>query len=114
MLSIADIPIVCSSFTDIIGIVLWKGREYRIATYLGAKVMHAGNGQVKVKQGECTLTVELFSKRELPLNAPICGNMIRLIRESPSCHARYRFTKNDKVLFDLVTDYASFEYEYDK
>ncbi len=37
MLAVADIPMFGIHFTGIIGVVLWKGREYRIATYLGAK-----------------------------------------------------------------------------
>lgn len=37
MLSVADIPFLGIHFTGIIGIVLLNGKEYRIATYLGAK-----------------------------------------------------------------------------
>lgn len=35
MLSVADIPLAGIQFTGIIGVVLWKGQEYRLATYLG-------------------------------------------------------------------------------
>ena len=42
MLSIADIPMMGFHFTGIIGFVLIGEKEYRIATYLGAKVKHIG------------------------------------------------------------------------
>ena len=43
MLSVADIPMAGIRFTGIIGVVLWRGKEYRIATYLGAKVVKRQN-----------------------------------------------------------------------
>ena len=51
MLSAADIPIAGIHFTGIIGVVLWKGREYRIATYLGARAVKIENGTVRIVQG---------------------------------------------------------------
>lgn len=51
MLSVADIPIAGIRFTGIIGVVLWQGKEYRIATYLGARVVKIENKMVRVKQG---------------------------------------------------------------
>lgn len=39
MLSIADIPIGGFHFTGVIGIVHLRGKEYRLATYLGAKAV---------------------------------------------------------------------------
>lgn len=38
-------------FTGIIGVVLWKGKEYRIATYLGARAVQIQDKTVRVKQG---------------------------------------------------------------
>ena len=40
MLSVADIPIAGIHFTGIIGNILWEGKEYRLATYLGARLVH--------------------------------------------------------------------------
>ena len=39
MLSIAEIPLGGFHFTGVIGIVLLHEREYRLATYLGAKAV---------------------------------------------------------------------------
>jgi len=44
MLSVADVPIAGVHFRGIISAVLWKGKEYRLATYLGAKTMLAQEG----------------------------------------------------------------------
>jgi hypothetical protein len=46
------------------------------------------------------------------LRAPSGGEMVRLIRESICCRARFTLTGNDGVLFDFETDRASFEYEF--
>lgn len=39
MLSVADIPMAGIHFTGVIGAIMWYGMEYRLATYLGAKVV---------------------------------------------------------------------------
>ena len=46
MLSVADIPMVGIRFTGVIGAILWHGKEYRLATYLGAKVVQLQNGNI--------------------------------------------------------------------
>ena len=52
MLSVAEIPMAKMHFTGIIGVVLWKGREYRLATYLGARVVVNRNGMLRIVQGD--------------------------------------------------------------
>ena len=60
MLSVADIPMMGAHFTGIIGVVLWRGKEYRIATYLGARVVKIQDKMVWVKQGSLELDVRLL------------------------------------------------------
>ena len=79
MLSVADIPVLGFHFTGIIGVVLLSGREYRIATYLGARVKRIGENTVTVKQGKYELTAELLQKNAHPLFAPTNGDMNRTI-----------------------------------
>ena len=55
MLSVADIPMAGFHFRGIIGVVVLDGREYRLATYLGARTSEIGNGTVKVTQGRLEL-----------------------------------------------------------
>ena len=93
MLSVADIPMAGIHFTGIIGVVLWQGKEYRIATYLGAKVVQMHNKMIRVMQGSLELEVRLLEASERPLKAPVKGDMIRTIHESASCRAFYRLRK---------------------
>ena len=112
MLSVADIPMAGIRFNGIIGAMLWQGKEYRIATYLGAKVARIQNKTVRVMQGNLELEVRLLEDSKQPLKAPAKGNMVRTIHESASCRAFYRFCKKGCILFAFETDKASFEFEY--
>lgn len=112
MLSVADIPMAGFRFRGVIGVVLLDGREYRFATYLGAKISEIKNGRVKVIQGRMELEADLLERNGKPLKAPARGDMARTIRESAACRARYRFRKDNRTLLAFETDRASFEYEY--
>lgn len=112
MLSVADIPMLGSHFTGIIGVILLNGKEYRIATYLGASIKRIGENTVTVKQGEYAFTAELLEKNTHPLLAPTNGDMSRTIHESASCKAHYHFSHKNKALCDFVSEKASFEFEY--
>ena len=112
MLSVADIPMAGMHFTGVIGAVLWKGKEYRIATYLGARVVQIQNNRVWIMQGNLELEAQLLEASDCLLKAPAKGDMVRTIHESASCRAFYRFRKKDCTLFAFETDRASFEFEY--
>ena len=112
MLSVADIPFLGFHFTGVIGIVLLGGKEYRIATYLGAKIKQIGVNSVTVKQGRFEFTAKLLKKKAQPLAVPTNGNICRTIHESASCKAYYRFSHKDRILCEFTTDKASFEFEY--
>ncbi|MBO5474642.1 MAG: hypothetical protein J6A08_12810 [Lachnospiraceae bacterium] len=112
MLSVADIPMAGIHFTGIIGVVVWKGKEYRLATYLGAKAVQIQNRIVRIVQGNLELEARLLKAAERPLNAPAKGNMVRTIHESAACQAFYHFCKEGSTLFEFETERASFEYEY--
>ncbi len=112
MLSVADIPVFGFGFTGIIGIVMLNGKEYRIATYLGAKLKYIGSNTVVVSQGDCEFTAKLIKKNSQPLSAPSNGKMSRTIHESASCTAYYRFLYKGKIMCKFTSDRASFEFEY--
>lgn len=114
MLAVADIPMFGIHFTGIIGVVLWEGKEYRIATYFGAKASEIKNRTVKVVQRGLKLEAQLLEDTGYQLQAPVNGSMVRHIRESVTCHAHYKFVKSGVTLFDFETKTASFEYEYGK
>ncbi len=112
MLSMADIPMAGIHFTGMIGVILWQGKEYRIATYLGARAVQIQNKAVRVIQGNMELDARLLEASGRPLKAPAKGDMVRTIHESASCRAFYRFRIGSRTLFAFETDRASFEYEY--
>ena len=112
MLSVADIPMAGIHFTGIIGVILWRGKEYRIATYLGARVVHIQNKMVRVIQGNLQLEARLLEESGWVLKAPAKGDMVRTIHESASCRAFYRFRIGGHTVFAFETDRASFEFEY--
>lgn len=112
MLSVADIPLGQFHFTGVIGIIRLHGREYRLATYLGARVVKIGNGELVICQGASRFSAVLIEKKARPLFAPVSGAMTRTIKESPSCRAAYHFSKNGRTLLSLESSAASFEYEY--
>lgn len=112
MLSVADIPLCGLRFQGIIGIVMIDGKEYRITTYLGARVRRLSNNMVVVRQGKYTLSAKLLEANSQNLQAPVMGKMIRTIRESVACKAWYQFVVGDTVLLEGIRENASFEYMY--
>jgi hypothetical protein len=109
MISVADIPFYGLCFTGCTGYLFLQGREYRIATYCGARPLHVSSDSLLIQQGELTLHIRLLQGQSQALRAPQAGSMIRLIRESPSCRVRYTCRTGKRVLFDFVCGRASFE-----
>lgn len=120
MLSVAEIPVnflpFCKkrTFTGLIGVIAWNKKEYRFATYLGAKVRKIEDGLVIIEQGNYRLSVQLLEPVLHSLYAPKNGEMFRVIKENTSCRARYCLENKEKTIFSFETDKASFEYEYEK
>lgn len=73
MLAAAEIPLGPVCFTGVIGVVQLKGREYRLATYLGARAEKLSGGEIVVRQGTLTLTARLLERQAHPLAAPTAG-----------------------------------------
>lgn len=112
MLSVAGIPLGRFHFTGVIGVVLMHRKEYRLATYLGAKAVKIGNGEIVIRQGRFCLRVKQLGLPGHPLLAPIGGAMTRTIHEHPSCKVYYHFTDGAVTLLELEAPNAAFEYEY--
>ena len=110
MVSIADIPLGGGHFTGCICCVRQTDREYRLATYRGAKVVSYDAKGFLVRQGALRLAGELLEGAPHPLSAPDRGAMRRVISESAACTMRYRLYDGVTLLFDLVSDQAGFEY----
>lgn len=113
MLSIAKIPLGKLTFSGCISAIHLNGKEYRIATYLGARVIQWNAQYASVQQGRYLLEVEVLCKQEHPLKAPCTGRMMRTVHESLCSVIRIRFMRGDKVLLDRTTDRAGFEFSDD-
>jgi len=109
MISIADIPFGPLRFTGVIGVVLLNGKEYRIATYLGAKVVKITRDEIIIRQESYTFITKSQSFSGHPLRAPVSGAMKRTIHEHPSCKVYYRLEKNGIPLLELDASNAAFE-----
>jgi len=109
--AVARIPFYGLKFWGCICVVHLNGREYRLATYNGVKIVRCEQGIIELKRGKYRLIVEIDAKVGHMLPAPRFGKMSHAICESLSCPARFRFMEENRVLFDGKSDYASYEYE---
>lgn len=110
MLAIASIPLPVGSFTGCICTIIHHGREYRLATYQGARIVEWSPGGATIRQGRYRLAVDLLEEQSRSLRAPVEGSMKRTIRESLCATVRYRFWSGKDTLFQHIDRYASFEY----
>lgn len=110
MLSVATIPLAWLKFTGCICAICCEGREYRLATYLGARVeMWSQHGAV-IRQGKYCLEVDVPEADSQPLRAPVAGAMQRIVHESLCTKVSYRFWIDSRLVFEHMDDCASFEY----
>ncbi len=113
----AHIPFGLLTFTGCICAIWHHGREYRLATYLGARIVKNTPYELMIKQGRYKLRIirldtNKINKNDRNLYAPEKGSMHRIIKENIACRVRYRFTKSQKVVFDFTSSQASFESVY--
>lgn len=112
MLAAARVPVGPAAFTGVIGLVRWRQKEYRLATYLGARAVHIGSGGVVVRQKALELRARRLAGPGAALRAPVSGQMGRTIHEQGACAARYSLRCGRRTLLDFTVPDASFEYEY--
>lgn len=112
MLAVADVPLGPAAFRGVIALVRLAGREWRLASYLGARATALGGGGVTVRQGDLCLVARRLGGPGRALRAPAAGAMERTVRENLVCPAHYRLTKGGRVLLELAAPNASFEYEW--
>lgn len=110
MLAIASIPLPGVSFTGCICAIVHRGREYRLATYRGAKITEWSPNGAIIRQGKYRLAVELLEEQGQSLRAPVEGSMKRTIHESLCATVRYCFWRGKDILFQHIDQCASFEY----
>jgi hypothetical protein len=57
-----------------------------------------------------SLYIERQDFRGKNLLAPKNGSMERIVHECPSCTVRYCFAIKDEIVFDIISELASYEY----
>lgn len=114
MAAIAAIPFCGIRFRGCICVIHYLGREYRLATYLGVRVLCCTEHKIVLKQGRYRLAVKIHAQNSRQLCAPQKGEMTRIILEAASCPAEFVFWKGKKKIFHLCSQHASFEYERER
>ena len=102
MLSTARVQMGRIHFRGCVGVVYYHGKEYRLATYLGAAIRKCSNQAVWIHQGSYDLLVKIIEKRDNTLLAPVKGTMSRNVYESIDAVVRYRFYHSRQLLFDYT------------
>ena len=110
MLAAASVPLPVGSFTGCICAIFHRGREYRLATYLGARLEKWSSSEAVVRQGKYRFSAALLDGQSQPLLAPAEGGMGRTVRESLCAAVRYCFWSGKELLFQHTDQCASFEY----
>ena len=112
MMAMAHLQVMGKHFTGVIGVVQKGERQYRLATYLGARARVAGPGTVIVTQGKSMLTVTVHKSRgeAFRLLAPRDGKMTDTIKECLSGDADIELQKGSRTLVDAAAVNSSFEW----
>ena len=113
MASCARIPYLGLRFTGTICIIRLCGKEFRLATYLGARAEVFGKDRLVIKQGKKLLDIRVLDtgKNARKLRAPVKGRMDRTIKESIKSSVSYKFSVKGKTIFDITSDCAAVEAE---
>lgn len=112
MLAAARVPLGPAAITGVIALVRWQQKEYRLATYRGARAVTIQNGGIVVRQGRWELRARRLAPGGTALRAPVTGRMHRTIHEQAACPARYSLRCGGHTVLDVTVPDASFEYEY--
>ncbi len=111
--SAAEIPFIGSRFLGIISVLHYQGKEYRFATYYGAKIQDISCEEnhliITIKQKTYELQIKVLRNGGHPLMAPHKGLMNRVIREKASTEITVSLRKNQQLLFHELGIAAGFE-----
>lgn len=109
MMAVADIPMPVGTLEGIIAQVYYRGKQYRLATYRGAKIVQKTRKCIGIKQNGMRLYAMSLENKGFQLKAPENGEMTRSIYENPAGRVRYVFYKDNKKIFDFISRCGSFE-----
>ncbi len=103
-LAIANIPILKTSFTGIIGIIEVNKKQYRFSTYDMAKLKKLKKKKdtyyIEIKQRNKLLKIELTCSKSMKLISPKNGNMKDTVHESLSSNTKVTLYEKNKIIFN--------------
>lgn len=110
MVSIAQVPFAGLSFPGCICAIVYRGAEYRLATYRGVRIRAAEARHIRLSQGKLLLELDIApSHPGHALQAPVRGVMSGRIRESCNALVHARLWENGRRVFDLRSSHAAYE-----
>ena len=109
MLSVAEIPFCGFRFEGCICVVLTGEKEYRLATYLGAKAVVSENSIVEY-QGRLMLRADILSGGTgFSLASPHDGKLNGIIKENNNAKVHIQLTCKDEAICDLLSESSGLE-----
>ena len=114
IISVANIPFIGMEFKGFICVVNIDDKEYRFATYNGAKIIKEEikekNASFHIKKGNLILDVVAKAEESAVLIAPKDGKMVKAIKEGLSGTLKIKLSEtNGKVIFDEIGTNAGVE-----
>jgi tocopherol cyclase len=113
MFSYADIPFIGRSFKGLIVNLNYENKEYRFATYNGAKVIieeiEKSTVTYLVKKGIYRIKVTASSDHQINLTSPRNGKMIEQIKEGLSGKIKIQLFKKGSLIYEDTGYHAGIE-----
>lgn len=110
MASVAHIPFGAFHFRGCICALLYQGREYRLATYRGGRILAATREHLCLAQGKLRLDVRMMTTPGHPLLSPLSGKMSVTVRESCNASLHLRLWENEQLVLNLRSNEGAYEY----
>ena len=110
MVAVADVPFCGLHFRGVICAIYYKGKEYRIATYNGGKILRCEKNNISICNKTLRLDINIHENKSFILKSPINGKMLKTIKEIPSCKAAFKLTENNKLVFYMESPNTSCEF----
>lgn len=108
-LSVAEIPFCGFRFSGVICVWMLHGKEYRFATYLGAKAQ-VTDRRVEITQHAFRVEAEILHVgAEHPLAAPQNGRMTAAVRESNCAQVALKLYQHETLIASATSRRAGFE-----
>lgn len=111
MLTIAELSRSHRHFLACSSLLRHDGKQYRLSTDQGARLHRYGSRRIDMCQGPYRLQIILPPEPTtvVPLLAPQDGTMNRVIEEHPRCPIRCQLFRANKLIFDQVCAFGSYE-----